>query len=98
MTRHATTNTDTGRRTDAHQALLATVLEAEHVRRAQLRALWKMSSAQRLAAFHRNELSLRQLRAWQQHAPREVPATSIAGQGELPWILRFTEEYLGEDF
>ena len=85
-------------RSDAHQTLMATVLEAEQVRQAQLRALWQMTPAQRLAAYHRNELSLQQLRAWEQHAPHEVPATAITGKGELPWILRYTEDFLGEDF
>lgn len=83
---------------DAAQVLLADAVEALKKRDVLLAALWAMTPAQRLAAYHRNELSLSQLRAWQQHRPGEVPATSITGQGELPWILRFTEEYLGDDF
>ncbi len=85
-------------RPDAHQTLMASVLEAAEIRQAQLRALWAMTVAQRLAAYHRGELSLQQLRSWEQHTPHEVPAASITGRGELPWILRYTEDFLGEDF
>lgn len=52
--------------------------------------LWRMSSAQRVAAFYRGELSLADCLAWASRYPREPP---LAGNGEFLFIAVRTPEW-----
>ncbi len=61
-------------------------------RDAELIALRAMTPAQRLAAFHRDELSLAHMRA-----PHEDPAASTCDHREWPWLLRVCADDLGDD-
>lgn len=54
----------------------------------RLRTLWKMTRPERLAAFHRGELTQEQLFAWAARYPREVPTIN----GELAFIAASTPE------
>ena len=54
-----------------------------------LRALWAMTAAQRVAAMWRGQLTRRQLSKWTSRAPHEVPLLG----GEFAWIVIRTPEW-----
>jgi hypothetical protein len=64
-------------------------LADELARRAErLRPLWHMTRAERLAAFHRGEMSEEEMFAWAARFPREVPTLN----GEFIFIAASTPE------
>jgi hypothetical protein len=56
---------------------------AERARAAQLRSLWQMNPAERVAAMRPGELTSQQLAAWTARHPDQVPIV----QDEFEWIL-----------
>jgi hypothetical protein len=79
-------------------------------RAAQVRAMERMTPAERVAAMYRGELRGPALDAWATSRPHELPPTTLAtavdghdgadgicqAYGELPWILAFTPEFCGD--
>jgi hypothetical protein len=55
----------------------------------ELRALWAMTSAQRVTAMWRGQLTRRQLAKWSSRTPHEVP---LLGR-EFAWIVLRTPEW-----
>jgi hypothetical protein len=62
-------------------------------RRARLEHLYAMTREERLAAFHRGELSFEQCLAWAARHPNEPPTGPC---GEYLFILTETPEWLSE--
>jgi hypothetical protein len=77
---------------------------------AQMRAMERMTPAERVAAMYRGELRGPALHAWATSRPHELPNTTLATaidgpdgaegicctDGELPWILALTPEFCGD--
>jgi hypothetical protein len=75
---------------------------------AEIRAMERMSTAERTAAAYRGDLHGPALRAWATSRPHELPHTTLAlgldehgddvitAVGELPWILEHTPEFCGD--
>src|SRR5579875_1867706 len=59
-----------------------------HARRERLRPLWVMKPEERLARFHRGEMTQEEMYAWAARCPREVPKL----QGEFLFIAASTPE------
>jgi hypothetical protein len=59
----------------------------------ELRALWAMSTAQRVSAMWRGQLTRHQLSKWTSRAPHEVPLLG----GEFAWIVIRTPEWAEPD-
>lgn len=68
---------------------IAEELAAQQANRAELsRALWRMSAAEREAAFRRGDLAPAQVWEWARRAPSEVPTIN----GEFAFIAALTPE------
>lgn len=68
--------------------LIDRILEDLRSRDAQLRSLWQMTPAQRVAAMRRGELNLFQCAAWAARYPEQVPLLN----GEFEYLAAFTPE------
>jgi len=74
------------------QPLLIAALQCQLGERdARLQRLWLMTSAQRVAAMRRGQLSLEQCAAWAARYPEQVPLLN----GEFEYLSAFTPEVLG---
>lgn len=73
------------RRSPTRSAPAASTAESDD----ELRALWAMTRAQRVAAMWRGQLTRRQLSKWSSRAPSEVPLLG----GEFAWIAMRTPEW-----
>jgi soluble lytic murein transglycosylase-like protein len=70
--------------------LVRAALETARQAEAEMAPLWRMSEAQRLAAFYRGDLNLRQCLAWARRFPKEPP---LAPDGEYLFIAWKTPEW-----
>jgi hypothetical protein len=92
---------------------LEELLGPDHKQRiaAEIRAMERMGTGERVAAMYRGELRGPALRAWATSRPHEIPLTSLAGaedtgaegatyipvdHGEYPWLLQHTPEFCGD--
>jgi hypothetical protein len=71
------------------RAVLALNIPAGDTRERQLDALWAMSTAERIDAMWRGDLTLFQLTSWSSRAQREVPLLA----GEFAYIVMRTPEW-----
>jgi hypothetical protein len=56
---------------------------AQRARAGRLRSLWQMTTAERVAAMRRGDLTYEQLAAWSARHPDQVPRV----HGEFEWIV-----------
>jgi hypothetical protein len=68
--------------------LIEEILRGLDARNARLRALWRMTPAQRVAAMRRGELTLEQCGAWAARHPEQVPLLN----GEFEYLAVLTSE------
>jgi hypothetical protein len=68
--------------------LIDHALESLRARDRQLRALWQMTVAQRVAAMRCGELTLEQCSAWAARYPEQVPLLN----GEFEYLALFAPE------
>jgi hypothetical protein len=71
-------------------ALVEAALRVSATEQEKRARLWRMSSAQRVAAFYRGELSLADCLAWASRYPKEPP---LAADGEFLFIAVRTPEW-----
>jgi hypothetical protein len=67
------------------------IVTERRARQARLRALWQMTSSERVAAMRRGELTLEQCAAWAARYPEQVPLIN----GEFEYLAAFTPEARG---
>ena len=67
------------------------IVTDRRARQARLRALWQMTSSERVAAMRRGELTLEQCAAWAARYPEQVPLIN----GEFEYLAAFTPEVRG---
>lgn len=68
--------------------LIEEILQGVDARNARLRALWRMTAAQRIAAMRRGELTLEQCSAWAARYPEQVPMLN----DEFEYVVVLTPE------
>lgn len=78
---------------DHSVSIVAAVDRARAEREQRFAHLWRMTTAERVAAMWRGDLSLAECLAWSRRLPDEVPLIG----NEFAYIVMRTPDWLGDD-